>query len=255
MFKELGVQLYTVRDTMTNAEDIRNSFKRLKAMGYDHGQTAGCAIPYDEFGKIAKEENFEISGTHEEFDYLYNNTEEAIEKHKLLDTKYMGIGGISWDYFDSREKFSEFCDKANAICEKIKPHGMKFTYHNHSPEFRKIGNDIVMDLMIKNTDPEAFTFCVDTYWIQYGGGELLYWLEKLGGRIDLLHLKDMKISRWDPEIAEIGNGTFRWPEILKLAEDINVKKIIVEQDGYWMDEDPYKSLKISADYLAQFLDR
>ena len=42
---KIGVQLYTIRDFMTNAEDIRESFKKLKAMGFDTAQTAGCAIP------------------------------------------------------------------------------------------------------------------------------------------------------------------------------------------------------------------
>ena len=56
MIKKIGVQLYTIRDYMQTAEDIRASFKKLKAMGYDQGQTAGCAIPYEEYGKIAAEE-------------------------------------------------------------------------------------------------------------------------------------------------------------------------------------------------------
>ena len=33
MFKKLGIQLYTVRDYMNTADDIRATFKKLKAMG------------------------------------------------------------------------------------------------------------------------------------------------------------------------------------------------------------------------------
>ena len=39
MFKKLGIQLYTVRETMRDAEGIRATFKALKEMGYDQAQT------------------------------------------------------------------------------------------------------------------------------------------------------------------------------------------------------------------------
>ena len=65
--EKLGVQLFTIRDYMQDEENIRNSFKRLKAIGIDQVQTAGCAIPYEDFGRIAKEEEIEIVGTHDNF--------------------------------------------------------------------------------------------------------------------------------------------------------------------------------------------
>ena len=47
--EKLGLQLYTIRDTMNTAEDIRESFRKIKALGYDMAQTAGCEIPHEEF--------------------------------------------------------------------------------------------------------------------------------------------------------------------------------------------------------------
>ena len=35
MFKKFGIQLYTVRETMKDAESIRATFKALKEMGYE----------------------------------------------------------------------------------------------------------------------------------------------------------------------------------------------------------------------------
>ena len=42
---KLGVQLYTVRDFMKDEEQIKCTFEKLKKLGYDQAQTAGCAIP------------------------------------------------------------------------------------------------------------------------------------------------------------------------------------------------------------------
>ena len=256
MFKKLGIQLYTVRETMRDAESIRATFKALKEMGYDQAQTAGCAVPYAEFGQIAKEEGIEIVGTHEGFQGMLEDIDAVIVSHKELGTTNVGIGGMPGDYESSYEKTLEFCKLANKIGAALKPHGMKFTYHNHAFEFKKFpesGDDTLMDILLKNTDPETVSFVMDTYWIQHGGGDVCDWIEKFAGRIDILHLKDKRVTQWDGEIGEIGSGNLPWKKILETAERTGVKTIVVEQDCNWKDDDALKSAKISADYLKKLL--
>ena len=67
--KEFGVQLYSVRDT----------FRRLREMGYTQVQTAGCEIPFADFGRIAAEEGLEIVGTHEDFTSSFLAEKEGFE--------------------------------------------------------------------------------------------------------------------------------------------------------------------------------
>ena len=71
----------------------RESFRKIKALGYDVGQTAGCAIPFAEFGQIAREEGIEICGTHDSFNHMVDDPKTAMEEHKALGTTNMGIGG------------------------------------------------------------------------------------------------------------------------------------------------------------------
>ena len=57
MFSKIGLQLYTIRDYMSDADTMRESFKKLKAIGYDQAQTAGSGgISHKEMAQIAKEE-------------------------------------------------------------------------------------------------------------------------------------------------------------------------------------------------------
>lgn len=135
--EKLGVQLYTVRAFMETEEDIRTSFRKLKAIGYDFGQTAGCKIPYEDFGRIAREEGFEIVGTHDSFDLMVSDFDLAYQNHVALGTKLMGIGGRGGN---SVEEWQEFIKTANEVGAKIAVQGGRFTYHNHSHEFRKWDN-------------------------------------------------------------------------------------------------------------------
>ena len=253
MFTKLGVQLFTIREFMKTEEDIRASFKKLKALGYDEGQTAGCAIPHADYGRIAAEEGLTIVGTHEGFAALAADPELAMANHRALSTTNIGVGGPGAGAFDSLANLDRFIDDVNALAEKIYPHGFKFTYHNHSREFSKLDGHVIMERMADGFDPKKVSFVLDTYWVQNGGGDVRAWLEKLAGRVDILHLKDMAVKPGTNEsyITEIGQGNLYWEGILKTAEATGVKNIVVEQDT--CPGDPFDSLKLSADYLAKFM--
>ena len=250
---QYGIQLYSVRDFMNTEEEIRTTFRKLKNMGYDQVQTAGCAVDYEVFGKIAEENGMEIIGTHDDFEVMKNDFERALNNHRLLHTANMGIGGRK---YESVSDVLQFIEDANAVAEKVAQYGMKFTYHNHSHEFYRWENGkTTMDMLAENFHPENVTFVLDTYWVQQGGGDIRHWIEKLKGRIDILHLKDMKRIAGDnntaiQQITEIGNGNLYWEGILAAARECGITYYIVEQDHMWA-QDCFASAKESIDYLRR----
>lgn len=242
---KLGLQLFTIRDTMNNAENIRMSFRKMKELGYDIGQTAGCAIPFAEFGKIAREEGIEICGTHDDMNRMLRDPELAMAEHRALGTTNMGIGGFGAGSVEEVEKFIE---DANRLANIIYEHGFKFTYHNHSHEFRRLANGrTAMDMLVEGMDPVKTSFVLDTYWVQNAGGDVRHWIEKLAGRIDILHLKEMGSGGDNSFITEIGNGNMYWEGILETAAKTGVKYYVVEQDTW--PGDPFDSIRQSSEYL------
>ena len=243
--QKLGLQLYTVRHTLGTPENVRATFRKMKELGYDVAQTAGCELSYEEFGRIAREEGIEICGTHEGMSLMLNDPDEAMRIHDTLGCKFMGIGGF---HPQSAYDVECFIENANTIGRNVHPYGFKFTYHNHSHEFVRLDNGkTIMDMLAEGIDPETTSFCLDTYWIQHGGADVRYWIEKLAGRIDILHLKDMGRNADGPFITEIGNGNLWWEGILETAEKAGVKYYVVEQDT--CPGDPFDSIKQSSDYI------
>jgi len=82
------------------------------------------------------------------------------------------------------------------------------------------------------------------------------WIEKLAGRIDILHLKDMKVVEIDgypnQKITEIGQGNMDWEKILETAQNCGVKYYVVEQDDNFT-TNCFASVKSSADFLKKYL--
>lgn len=248
MIKTFGVQLWTVREQLGDAAQVRESFRKIKALGYDEIQTAGCAIPYEEFGAIAREEGLVICGTHDNFERMLTDTELSMQQHRALGTTNMGIGG---KWFEGGEaEVRAFIAQAKEVAAKIRPHGFTFTYHNHSHEFVKINGKTIFEMLTESLTDDNISFVLDTYWVQHGGGDVRYWLEKLAGRVDILHLKDMARGTDGPMISEIGNGNLWWDGILQTALDTGVKHFVVEQD--FCPGDPFDSLAQSMRYLEKF---
>lgn len=249
---KIGLQLYSVRDHFETEEEARATFKKLAELGYSEAQTAGCyGFAYDKFKEMANDAGIEIIGTHDNFDMMKKNIDEVIENHKKLGTTNVGIGGYGWGVSESAV-VAEFIADANKIAARLAEEGMKFTYHNHSQEFIPLDNGKTMMEMFMEGFDERITFVLDTYWVQNAGGDVCTWIEKLAGRIDILHLKDMAV-KYDDEggvvsyITEVGNGNIDFKKAIETAERCGVKYFCVEQDNCPYDFE--KSLKASSDYL------
>ena len=260
--KALGLQLYTIRDYMKTEKDINESFAKLAEIGYTEAQTAGLpTVPVDIFARAAKKNGIKIVGTHYDYDKIINNPGETMQVHDMWGTKNIGIGGMPSEPRKSYDELMRFIEQFNKAAENYAKQGYKLTYHNHSFEFvRTNGNKTIMDYLYEELDPKNVSFVLDTCWVANAGADVRYWMEKLAGRIDILHLKDVKVLRNEETkkyyntMAEIGNGNIWWDGVMETAKKIGVKNYIVEQDAEFIDGDPFKSIAISAEYLKKYMD-
>lgn len=251
--KELGLQVYTIRDVFAN-EGYDVAFKKMAEAGYTQAQTAGAYEDMDDaraYADAAKAAGVTIVGTHYSWDKIKNDVEGTVEVHKLLGTTNVGVGSMPTE---ARKDFSElvkFIAEFNEAAEKYKKYGMKLTYHNHSFEFVKIkDNKTLMDYLIDGFGDNV-SFVLDTYWVQHGGADIRRMIERLSGRIDILHLKDM--AAWNPETkapyyTQIGDGNIDMKDIVAHAEAHGVKYFVVEQDGNF-EIDSLASIKKSFDFV------
>ena len=266
--KHFGLQIYSIRDHFTTEEDTREAFIEMKKMGYSYAQTAGTYdyITAEKFAQYAKEAGIEICGTHYNWELIKNDVEGTIAYHKILGTTNIGIGGMPMSARGDLEGLNAFINEFNALAKVYAAHGFKLTYHNHSFEFKKLPDGkTLFDHLVEKLDTETTSFVLDTHWVQHGGADVRAVIEKLAGRIDILHLKDMEAChRYEladgkilnaPAIIEIGAGNINFADIIPLAEKCGVKYFVVEDDRC-IPGRSYEINKKSADYLIEhFLEK
>lgn len=254
MFNKLGFQLYTIRDFILDKEIADAAFKAVADMGYSECHTA-CIDDTDAFcAELMAKHGISIIGTHYNWDKIVNEPEKTMEIHEKWGTKNVGIGGMPGGAINDVASLNEFIAKFNKTAEIYAKKGFKLTYHNHNFEFRRIdGYKTIMDKLYEGLDKDTTSFVLDTCWVAAGGGDIRDWMEKLAGRIDILHLKDIMILKENnaPMMTEVGNGNIAWDGVIATAEKIGVKHYCVEQDRW--PGSPLASLKMSSDFLKKYM--
>jgi len=264
--KKFGLQLWSVRDRLTNASDVRETFRRLGEMGYTEAQTAGTYsfMPAEEFAECAKAAGISFCGTHYDYDLMKNDIPGTVKYHEILGTKNVGVGGAS-GCFDTEEGTIQFAREYNELAKKYAEYGFRVSYHNHSVEGKKFGNKTIMDILIEEMTADNIFFCLDSYWLQHAGFDICSMIERLSGKVDILHLKDMAAWReypgadgktiYAPGMTEVGTGNLDFKKIIACAERCGTKHFIVE-DEYYTTGDSMESVKISADNIkAKYLEK
>jgi sugar phosphate isomerase/epimerase len=246
---KLAAQLYTVRDFTKTADEFRASMAKIADIGYTAVQVSGIGpIPHEEVKAITDAFELTICITHVGFDYLQHDLEAAIAQHKLWDCPNVAIGSMPGGYREQGEAgFKRFAHDATEVGRRLAEAGLTFSYHNHSFEFVRFGERTGLDIIYEESDPRYLMAELDTYWVQHGGGDVIDWIDKLAGRMPVIHFKDMVIHEGQQIMAEIGEGNLNWRGILDACKDADIDWYAIEQDV--CRRDPFDSLRISYDNL------
>ena len=248
---QIAAQLYTVREFMKTPEEIRTGMKKVKELGFEWVQISGLGpISHEEMKEILDENGLKVCATHIPFDRMKDNMEDVLYQHKLWGCKNIGVGSMPDKYRGSAEGFTQFAKEASEIGKIFSANGFRFVYHNHKFEFEKFNGRVGMDILVEDSDKEGFDFLLDTYWVQAGEADRILWINKLKGRINVIHYKDMKIINNEQLICEVGEGNLNWTGIVEACNNINVSQIAIEQDNCY-GVDPFECLMISRNNMIK----
>jgi len=260
--KEFGVQLYSARelvgDSAKYAENHDTVFKALAEAGYTYIEAANFdghrfyGVSPEQFKADLEAAGLKAVSSHtshdlsaeeyqsKDFTEALKWWDEAIAAHKAAGMEYIVIpwSGVP----ETEEKMATVAEYFNAIGQKCAEVGIKLGYHNHSHEFRKVGEQVYYNYLIENTNPEYVFFQMDVYWAVMAQASPVDYFTKYPGRFKCLHIKDRN---------EIGqSGMVGFDAIFGAAETAGLESYIVELEQC-LSPDILTGLKVSADYLIK----
>ncbi|WP_302237821.1 sugar phosphate isomerase/epimerase [uncultured Alistipes sp.] len=260
--KEIAIQLYSVRSLIgsygENRQDCSEVLKALAEMGYTGIEAASYADGRfygkdpETFRKDVEGVGMRVLSSHcskglspeelasGDFSESLKWWDACIAAHKAA-----GMSYIVYPYMEVPATLHDLqtqCAYLNAIGAKCREQGIRFGYHNHLHEFRKVEDQAVMlEYMLEHTDPENVFFQLDVYWAVMGQASPVDLFRKYPGRFRMLHIKDRR---------EIGqSGMVGFDAIFRNAELAGVEQIVVEQEE--SEYDIEKGVEMSLDYLLE----
>jgi sugar phosphate isomerase/epimerase len=248
--ENVAAQLYTVRHHLQTPAGIAASLKKIRAIGFQAVELAGLGRVEDaEVVRMLGGEGLTCCATHESGETILDDPPFAVDRLQQLGCRYASFphpGGVDMNDARAVRELAHKLDKSGAL---LRGAGCVLAYHNHALEWRRAGDKLAIEIIFEETDPQNLQAEMDTYWVQYGGGDPVDWCRRLAGRLPLVHLKDYGITRENqPNYCEIGRGTLNFREIISAAEASGCEWFIVEQDE--CPGDPFDSLKQSFDYIS-----
>lgn len=255
--KAIGVQLYTVRSVLP--QKPAETLHAIESIGYTEIEATYAG--FDRLLPILQSTHLKPVSIHLDNTLMNAGKEDdlarAIEQVKKWGFAYAVFPYVPPSERGGLDKFRILCDKLNRTGEKCRAMGLQFAYHNHAFEFEPMEGTTGFQVMVDRLDKNLCGFEMDCFWVSVAGHDPVELLQKLSGRVPLLHLKDKargtpvmyKESVERSAFREVGHGVIDWPAVLRTAASSGVQRYFVEQDQ--TPGDPIDSLRQSFDYLSK----
>lgn len=252
--KTLGLQLYTLRDTMPKdpkgvlKQVSEFGYKELETYGYKDGKLFGMANK--EFNEYVRSLGMRVTSGHYGIDIIRAGWEKAVEDAKAIGQDFMVCPYLVESERTSLDDYKRRCEEFNKAGEICNKYGIRFNYHNHAFEFQEFDGKIAYDVMLAELDPKMAGMEMDIFWVVNAGHDPLKYFEKYPGRFEQWHVKDMAKDDKNKN-ADIGSGSIDFKPIFAKAKLSGLKHAYVEQESY--PGAPIKSVEVSAKYLKTIL--
>lgn len=131
--------------------------------------------------------------------------------------------------------WKQTAEALNKKGEELRKVGIGVAYHNHNLDFAPIGKTTGWDILWRETQPDLVGYELDIGWVQLAGIDPVRFLNKVKGRVKLLHIRDMserqprgyRVAMGSPTV---GTGLLDWERILPAAYRAGARHFLVEQE-------------------------
>ena len=250
--KNVGLQLYTLRDTIMKDPD--GVLKQVAALGYKEVETFG----FNEgkfFGKTPKDFKAYLNSLgmstpsgHYMPAQLRTGWEKTVEAGAEVGQKYMACAYLAPDERKKADDYKQFAELFNKSAEVCKKAGIQFVYHNHDFEFQPVDGELGYDIILKGTDPKLVKMELDLYWATIAGQDPVALFKKNPGRFPLVHMKDIAKTE-KREFAEVGTGSINFQRIIDARKIGGIQHFFVEQDV--CKQPPIEAIAVSFKNMAK----
>lgn len=226
MAAPIALQLYTLREAL--AQDFTGVIRKVATLGYVGVETAGVYGGSPQSGaRLFKDLGLRVCSAHLPLP-LGDHQNEVLDTAATLGCNRIVLGGTPRD-LKTVAQVKRACDSFNEANAVAQAHGLSFGLHNHWWEFERVEDGRTVFQVMQEVLTPTVVFELDVYWAQTGGIDPVAWVQALGRRAPLLHIKDGPCVVDEPMTA-VGEGQVDIPAVVR-AGAATTDWLIVELDA------------------------
>lgn len=210
---QLSVQLYTVREHL--AEDLLGTLRRISEIGFSVVEPYSFPRFGMALGEALRDAGLEAPTAHSHFTGRDAEADFAMAAS-------LGIGTVIEPYIPP-ERWGTAGDvtavarELNATAAIAARHGVRIGYHNHAHELESIIDGTTALELLASQLNDDIILEVDTYWAVVGGQDPVELLNRLGDRVQAIHIKDGPGTAETKDQVAVGRGTLPIRAIIAAA--------------------------------------
>ena len=254
----VGLELYSVRNQLDR--DVAGTLAMVRKMGFTEVEVAMLhGLSAEKFAAALKSAGLKASSMAGGYEDLQGKLDLVKERAKAFSAKWVVLAWIPHSGEFTVELAKRVAGEMNEWGESLAKSGMRLAYHPHGYEFRPAAVGSAFDVLLKETNPKSVFFEVDTFWAEVAGQNSAQLIARLGRRVRLLHLKDLRKgaktgiftgAAADEDSVALGDGMIDWRGVLSAARKAGVEKYFIEDESPAVE----KQVPTSLEFLARMVD-
>jgi sugar phosphate isomerase/epimerase len=208
--RPIGLQLYTLRKPF--AADPLGTLSRIRETGYDAVEFAApLGSDFAGFAARMKDIGLDCPSAHVGLAEMAERPDEVLAMAATLGCRYLVMPYVMPDQRD----WTAVIATLGAFAERARGEGLRVAYHHHDFEFETADGVRPFDRLVAETDPQFVDFELDVYWLTKGGEDPRAFIERMAGRVKLIHLKD---ALPDGGMTDVGSGVLDFAALIAAAD-------------------------------------
>ena len=215
---------------------LLKALESMKSLGY-----VGCECNYrfleGEFGRVAaarkqiEKTGVKLFGAHASMDQLRGAQGARIAAGVAAfgaDCMVVSGKGLSPEGKFEKAALLDKAKELDRLAAMLKENKLKFTYHNHNPEFAN--NNAEMNGLAENTKPGLVSFLMDAGHGYLGGGNPAAFLSSHSDRVYGIHLKTFKGKETSGQVP-LGQGDFDFEALAAAVKKTGWTGWLIDEAG------------------------
>ncbi len=239
----VGLQLYSLR--LQAMRDMRAALDQARELAFSEIEIAGTgSLAAGDFAQELAARGLTAIGGHTRYVQLLKGVEGAIDEAKRIGTKFVLTSLPKPVIAEIKDEAAVrvIADRFNAWGRACRNAGLSFAYHTHGGEFYRVspGGETILDLLMRETDPELVCLQMDVYWVFLAGQDPVRLLQRYPGRWRLMHLKDLRLgvitglgatSAPATDNVTLGDGQIDWKGVMQAAREAGIQYYFIEDES------------------------